>query len=42
MCTAVKDNEDEIVARHLGAVDYVRKKPQMDDLIAKIERVLNQ
>lgn len=42
MCTAVKESEDEILARNLGAVDYVQKTPQMNDLIARIERVLNQ
>lgn len=42
MCTAVRENEDEILARNLGVVDYVRKTPHMGDLIAKIERVLNQ
>jgi two-component system alkaline phosphatase synthesis response regulator PhoP len=41
MCTAVKEDEDEIVARHLGVADYCRKTPQMEDLRAKIERVLN-
>ena len=42
MCTAVNESEDEIVARNLGAVDYVRKSPQMNELIARIERFLNQ
>jgi len=42
MCTAVNESEDEIVARNLGAVDYVRKTPQMNELIARLERFLNQ
>ena len=42
MCTSMKEAEDEIVSRNLGIVDYVKKTPQMEDLMAKIERVLNQ
>ena len=42
VCTAVKENEDEIVAQNLGVADYVRKTPGMEGLIAKIERVLNK
>lgn len=42
MCTAVTESEDEILARNLGAVDYVRKTPQMDELISKLDRFLNQ
>lgn len=42
ICTAVKEGEDEIVARNLGVVGYVRKTPQMEGLIEKIEEVLNK
>lgn len=41
MCTAVKEDEDEIVARHLGVADYCRKTPRMEDLRDKVERVLS-
>jgi len=42
ICTAVKEDEDEIVARNLGVMGYVRKTPQMEGLIGKIEEVLNK
>ena len=42
MCTAVKEGEDEIVARNLGITDYVRKTPKMEGLVDKIERALNK
>jgi DNA-binding response OmpR family regulator len=42
MCTAVKEGEDEIVARNLGVADFCRKTAQMEDLLEKIERVLNR
>lgn len=42
MCTAVKEGEDEIVARNLGVADYIRKTHQMEDLLVKIERILNK
>ncbi len=42
ICTAVKEGEDEIVAQNLGVVGYVRKTPQMEGLIDKIEEVLNK
>jgi len=42
MCTAVKEGEDEIVARNLGVADYCRKSAQMEGLLEKIERVLNR
>lgn len=42
VCTAVKEDEDEIVAQNLGVVGYVRKTPQMKGLIEKIEEVLNK
>ena len=40
MCTAVKEEEDEVVARNLGVADYVRKTPRMEGLIVKIKKVL--
>ena len=40
--TAVEGQEDEIVAKNLGVVDYIRKTSQMEDVIAKIERALNR
>lgn len=42
MCTAVKEAEDEILSRNLDIVDCVKKTPQMEDLMAKIKRILNQ
>lgn len=42
MCTAVKEEEDEIVARNLGVVDYVRKTPQMEGLLEKMTKVLGE
>lgn len=42
MCTAVKEEEDEIISRSLGVVDYCRKTPQMEDLLIKIERILKK
>ncbi len=42
VCTAVKDDEDKIVAQNLGVVGYVRKTPQMEGLIEKIKEVLNR
>jgi DNA-binding response OmpR family regulator len=42
MCTAVKEEEDEIIARNLGVADYCRKTPQMEDLLIKIERILKK
>lgn len=42
MCTAVKEEEDEIVSRNLGVADYCRKTPQMEDLLIKIERILKR
>jgi len=42
MCTAVKEGEDEIVARNLGVADFCRKTAQMEGLLEKIERVLNR
>jgi two-component system alkaline phosphatase synthesis response regulator PhoP len=42
MCTSMKEAEDELLSHNLGIVDYVEKTPQMKDLMAKIERVLNQ
>ena len=42
MCTAVKEGEDEIVARNLGVADFCRKSAQMEGLLEKIERVLNR
>ncbi len=41
MCTAVKEDEDEIVARHLGVVDYIRKPIQKEHLLNKVETVLS-
>ena len=40
MCTAVKEDEDEIISRNLGVADYCRKTPSMEDLLVKIERIL--
>ncbi len=42
MCTSVKDAEDEILSRDLGTVDCIKKTPQMEDLITRIRRILNQ
>lgn len=42
MCTAVKEEEDEIVARNLGVADYIRKTPQMEGLVDKIKRILSE
>jgi len=42
MCTAVKEDEDEIVAQNLGVVDYIRKGPELKGLVDKIERILNK
>jgi len=42
MSTQVKEEEDEIVSRNLGVVDYCRKTPQMEDLLIKIERILKR
>jgi two-component system alkaline phosphatase synthesis response regulator PhoP len=42
MCTAVKEEEDEIVARNLGVSDYIRKTPQMKGLVEKIRKVLGK
>jgi DNA-binding response OmpR family regulator len=42
MCTAVKEEEDEIVARNLGVSDYIRKTPQMQGLVEKIRKVLGK
>jgi DNA-binding response OmpR family regulator len=41
MCTAVKEDEDEIVARHLGVVDYLRKPVLKKALLTKLETVLS-
>lgn len=41
MCTAVKGDEDEVVACNLGVAGYVRKTPQMEGLVNKIEEILN-
>ena len=41
MCTVVKEDEDEIVARHLGVVDYIRKPVLKKDLLTKVETVLS-
>lgn len=38
--TAVKEEDDEILAKNLGVVDYIRKTSQMEELIAKIEKAL--
>lgn len=40
VCTSVKENEDEMIAKNLGVVDYVRKSPDMKDLVEKIEKAL--
>lgn len=42
ICTAVKESEDEIVARNLGVADYFKKTDRMENLIAKIEEVLRK
>lgn len=42
ICTAVKEEEDEIVARNLGVADYCRKTPLMEGLTEKIERILGK
>jgi DNA-binding response OmpR family regulator len=42
MCTAVKEEEDEIVSRNLGVADYCRKTPQMEDLLITIEKILKK
>ena len=42
MVTQVKEEEDEIVSRNLGVVDYCRKTPQMEDFLIKIERILKR
>ncbi|UCC39167.1 MAG: response regulator [Candidatus Aminicenantes bacterium] len=42
MCTAVKAEEDEIVARNLGVADYIRKTPHMEGLLEKIKKVLSE
>ncbi|MBW2004085.1 MAG: response regulator [Deltaproteobacteria bacterium] len=42
MCTAVKEDEDEIVAQNLGVADYIRKGPELEGLIDKIEKVLTK
>ncbi len=42
VCTAVKESEDEVVAKNLGVADYIRKSSQMEDLIPKIERILKK
>jgi len=42
MCTAVKEEEDKIVARNLGVADYIRKTPQMEGLVAKIRKILGK
>lgn len=41
MCTAVKEDEDKILARNLGIADYIIKTSQMDSLEFKIERILS-
>jgi len=42
MCTAVKEDEDEIVAQNLGVADYIRKGPELEGLLDKIEKVLTK
>ena len=42
MCTDVRETEDEILSRELGILNYAKKTPQMEDLITKIKRILNQ
>ena len=42
MCTAVKDDEDEILARNLDVADYFRKASNLKDLLEKIQRVLSK
>ncbi len=42
VCTAVKENEDEIVARSLGVAGYIRKASEMEGLVKKIEEVLSK
>jgi len=42
MCTAVKEDEDEIVAQNLGVADYIRKGSELEGLIDKIEKVLTK
>jgi DNA-binding response OmpR family regulator len=37
----VDDDEDEIFARHLGVVDYIRKPIQKKDLLKKVETALS-
>ena len=40
--TAVREDEDKIVAQNLGAADYCKKTADMKDLLAKIERILKK
>ena len=42
ICSNVRGGEDETVARNLGVVDYIRKSPQMDDLLEKVEGALKK
>lgn len=40
--TAVKEGEDEIVARNLGVADYFKKTNPIEELIIKIEKILKK
>ena len=42
VCTAVRENEDEIVAKNLGVAGYFRKTSPAKELAAKIEEVLKR
>jgi len=42
ICSNVMGGEDETVARNLGVVDYIRKSPQMDDLLEKVQGALKR
>ncbi len=42
ICTAVEEEEDEVVARHLAVAGYFRKTSGAKDLIAMIEKVLSK
>lgn len=42
VCTGVGGNEDEIVAKNLGAADYIKKPLDDESLITKIERILDK
>ena len=42
MCKEMRDAEEENLSDDMGIVDYVKKTPQMDELITKIKRIFNQ